>query len=290
MDFKNKLVISILFILIFQIPLYADTCPTETLKNKFQKLSFKDLKNDMNLIVKGADELLNMSIGKNEKCQEKLLSVFRKYYFDTLNKCGKNGNYLSNYSLAKRDVSKEAQINSFLSKAGWTLKESEGILYIGELGGWFEKKFEIILTQPYKQYLELRSNEIVEGFSEDAGLSISWEQLRNRITKWESFLAKYPDFVENPEIREYLDIYIRTYLFGMDNSRIHDFDNMNLRKEVKTSYEIFLKENKSSKYYNLVKDCYEMLRRNKFVVPENYKEYLEKNGLETMLGVQPPTY
>ncbi|MCX5858916.1 MAG: hypothetical protein NT056_03305 [Proteobacteria bacterium] len=290
MSIKNKLIISIFLILIFQIPLYADICPTETLKNKFQKLSFKDLKNDMDLITKAANETINSSLGENEKCREKLLHVFREYYFDALNKSIKNGSYLGpNYDEEEIDKSKEKKINSHLSKVGWTLKESERMFYVGESGGWFENKFAKILTQPYREYFNLRSKEINEGFSEDAGLLISWEQLRNRIIKWESFLLRYSDFVENLGIKEYQDIYIRTYLSGIDNSTIEN-DGGVLLKEVKNSYENFLKENKNSKYFNIVKDCYGMLKNNKFVINKNYLEFLEKSGYRTMRGIQPPTY
>ena len=65
---------------------------------------------------------------------------------------------------------------------------------------------------------------------------------------------------------------------------------MALNQEVKASYENFIKENKKSKYHRIVKEYYEMLKRNAYIVPKNYEAFLEKHDFKTLLGVQPPTY
>jgi hypothetical protein len=53
---------------------------------------------------------------------------------------------------------------------------------------------------------------------------------------------------------------------------------------------IYIRENKTSKYYKLIKDYYEMIKRNNFIVPKNVDEYLKNKGYKSYLATQPPTY
>ncbi len=280
----TKYLSSVLFFLVFSSLVYGDVCPANQYKDRLAKLGFDQVSS----VEIAANELIKLASDMNDNCKEELLYTFRKYYYKALESYDRKSD-VGNWNYPISD-SKKLKFNSSISKVGWTLKESEGIYYIGESGEWFQKKFKTIFTESYSKYLSLRLKEIKEGFSEDAGLLISWEQLRKRIVLWEEFLKDHPNFKENPEIRDYLNIYIRTFLTGMDNSRIYDSNTKKLRTEVKAAFEKYIKENKKSAYYTLVKDYYEMLKNNKFIVSEDSNEYLKKKGYETMLGKQPPTY
>jgi hypothetical protein len=239
-------------------------------------------------IVTEADELISAATATDEKGRDELVHEFRNHYYGAISSY--NNKYdVSNWRYPLAEPEKRA-IDLSLSKAGWLLRESEGMYYIGEAGGWYEEKFDAILTARYRDYLIIKTKEIQEGFAEDAGLLISWEQLRERISVWEQYLKNHPNFIESPEIENYLNLYIRTFLTGMDNSRIYDFNNRQLRTDVKTAYEKYISDNKGSQYYNLVKDYYEMLKNNGFTVPESINEFVKNKGYETMLGKQPPTY
>lgn len=174
----------------------------------------------------------------------------------------------------------------------WHRRETEGSYYVGETGTWLRSRFGRLLPPSWNEYLRQREIEIKEGFSEDAGLLISWEQLRLRITFWETFLARYPDFpLKGGEIATYLDIYIRTFLTGTDNSRIErDYQDLTLRDEVRKAYDDFLRKNRGSRYYSVVKGYYDILKKENFRVGREARSFLQANGVKSMHAVQPPTY
>lgn len=257
----------------------AAPCPTSEYQQRLTQIGFKDTAS----VAEAAQELLNTAKAQPDRCKEELLFLFRNYYFASLNKSNEAIDQL------KIGETNKDNLNKSLAKVGWTIKMSEGNYYLGESPNWFATEFKEILTPAYREYFRLRSPEIREGFSEDAGLLISWEQLRKRIITWENFLSQYPDFVEKPHIQPYLADYLSTYLGGLDNTRIYG-QKMALKQEVKASYENFIKENQISQYHHIVKEYYAMLKKNGYIVPQNYETFLEKHDFKTLLGVQPPTY
>jgi hypothetical protein len=259
---------------------FASPCPKDEFKNKISSIGFKDTSS----VAQAAEELIKHAKNQEDKCREELLFIFRQYYLNCLKE------YNNRIDSLGINETNEDKINKSLLTIGWCVKFTEGLYYIGESPGWFGTKFKKVLTDPYKEYLHFRSREIREGFSEDAILLISWDQLRHRIITWESFLNKYPNFAEKQSIQEYLDIYIRVFLTGMDNSRIDDRENMTLHNDVRAAYEKFIRENKASKYHKVVKDYYEMIKENNFIVPKNAYEYLKNQGYKSYLATQPPTY
>jgi hypothetical protein len=282
---------------------FAAPCPTSEYRQRLTRIGFKDTAS----VAEAAKELLKTAQGQPDKCKEELLFLFRKYYFASLDKyyaqCKEKLSSLfrNNYSYLEKNNEEINLVNLIneankdpltksLAQAGWTVKVSEGDYYLGELPNWFATEFKEILTPAYWEYFRLRSQEIKEGFSEDAGLLISWEQLRKRIITWENFLNQYPDFVERLNIQPYLAAYLSTYLGGIDNSTIYDLNNLALKQEVKTSYENFIKQDKDSKYHHIVQEYYAMLKKHGFIVPKNYAAFLQKHDFKTLLGVQPPTY
>jgi hypothetical protein len=275
-----KVYLACLIMLVFITTSFASPCPKDEFKNKLSSIGFKDTSS----VTQAAEELIKHAKNQEDKCREELLFIFRQYYLNCLRK------YNDTIDSLGINETNENKMNKSLFTIGWCVKSTEGSYYIGESAGWFGTKFQEVLTEPYKEYLHFRSKEIREGFSEDAGLLISWDQLRYRIITWESFLNKYPTFPEKQSIQAYLDIYIRVFLSGMDNSRIHDCQDMTLDKDVRAAYEKFIRENKASKYYELVKDYYEMIKRNNFIVPKNVDEYLKNKGYKSYLATQPPTY
>lgn len=235
-------------------------------------------------VGRALEALLATAKGQEDACKDQLVLLFREHYFCAL---ATYGDTLDYDAMTEKD---EAKWNSLLAPAGWRLATTEGNYYIAERSGWAEKQLKEALSPGYARYLELRSKEIAQGFSEDAGLLISWEELRVRIVTWEAFLAQYPEFPEKCAIQDYQDTYLRVYLTGMDNSRVFDFDGNRLEPAVKKSYEAFLKENQKSAYFQLISDYYNYLKKNDFVQPQDLNDFLAKKGYKSFLATQPPTY
>src|SRR5262249_55242904 len=133
-----------------------------------------------------------------------------------------------------------------------------------------------------------RGAEVDHGFSEDAGLTIEWPEVRQRLRFWEDFLAKNPKFPYATSIRWYVDVYAGTLLTGMDNSHITD-ENNKLRDEVKAVYRRFLAEDRASPRYELVKEYFAAIEKNGFVVGDQADAVLKRHHVEPMTG-EPPRY
>jgi len=258
----------------------AAECPKADYQARLTALGFKDVAS----VGSAVNDLLALAKGQDDACKEQLVFQFREYYFCSLS------TYNDGIESLKISEENEDKLDAQLAVAGWRVASSEGNYYIAEVAGWADKALKDALPPSYKKYLELRSKEIAQGFSEDAGLLITWEELRTRIIAWEEFLAEFPAFVEKCSIQDYQQTYLRVYLTGMDNSRAFGFEGNRLEKEVQLSYEKFIAENKKSAYHKLISDYYQYLKQHDFKEPADLDDFLAKKGYKSFLATQPPTY
>lgn len=258
----------------------AAECPCKELETRLSALGTHDISS-----VKDASaQVVALAQGQDDACREQLIYRFRGHFYNSL---AAQDDRLDLSSLGEREA---AELNQQLASAGWRLASSEGFYYVAELPGWSEAVLGSVLPPSYKKYFELRTREMKLGFSEDAGLLIPWDELRVRIVTWEDFLAQYPEFPEKSSIQEYIDIYVRVYLTGMDNSRAFGFEDQRLEAEVQKSYETFIRENSKSVYYPLISEYYGFLKKNDFVQPADLDEFLANKGYKSYLATQPPPY
>lgn len=264
------LLLNILFINLIYVPnlCLAEECNLNDFKQYANELDKTKLSS-----VKSLASVLNRMVeGKSNKCISSFLGEFKHFYDQSLHAYQRKEKI---GDIVFPNEAKEKLLRPKLSTVGWNLLMSEGTYYIGETGTWIQQQFGPILPPDWKTYFDQRALEIKEKFAEDAGLLISWENLRKRISFWESFLGKYPNFPLSNEINRYISIYIRTFLTGMDNSPItRDFTSNMLRKDIRDSFENFLKENRNSRYYSIVKKYYNILNKNSFIVTDDLKKYL----------------
>ncbi len=137
------------------------------------------------------------------------------------------------------------------------------------------KMFESHLSDAYKAYLIL-SNKTVN-LVEDAALTVGYDDLRKIIIFGDTILQRYPKSVVVPLVQKNLKNVLELYFTGMDNTPVYDRGNTKLiLPEVKSSYEAFLKENKSSTYYPLVKEMYDFLKKNHFTYTDSFRTKLYK--------------
>ena len=92
-----------------------------------------------------------------------------------------NETLLGQYPLPENEI---AQLNTDIAPIGWVLDESEGTYYIAENGDWLLSYFGRHLPDDWNMFLNQRKSETVERFSEDAGMLITWDALRQRIIFW----------------------------------------------------------------------------------------------------------
>lgn len=180
-------------------------------------------------------------------------------------------------------------LNDNLKVCGIGIFSTEGNYYLDILPDYLYENFHARVSDAAKAYLSIRKDELKKGFSEDAGMLIGFEELYQRVKRWDKFLNDYPPNIYTVEANNYYTDYLETLLTGMDNSRVFDMDNNVLLPEVKAIYEKAMKEETNSKTSQLISSYYSLLARHDFKQTDSVDVFLKENHLSTMLGVQPAT-
>ncbi|MDQ8011606.1 MAG: hypothetical protein REI96_04100 [Flavobacterium nitrogenifigens] len=94
----------------------------------------------------------------------------------------------------------------------------EGYVEIDPVHNFYYQIFKNYVTNDYKDYLYLISEESKSLYSADAGLVISFKDLGDRIISWENFMTKYPDSNLIASVKEQYKNYQMDYLVGQDNT------------------------------------------------------------------------
>ena len=98
------------------------------------------------------------------------------------------------------------------------------------------KVYDKYLSDEWKDYINIRSLETDDRSMSDGGLTISFEELANRIFKTEEYLKSYPNAKRRKEILQEYEFKINAYLSGLPNTPIEDYETKEINKEVLESY------------------------------------------------------
>ena len=181
------------------------------------------------------------------------------------------------------------EFNKSLDRCGLYLLRMEGVYYVDEKYDYLYKIFNGRVSPAMTEYLKIRKKELKEGFSNDAELVISFNQLYQRVLTWESFTSRYPDFVISDETQDLYTTYMSTLITGMDNSPTFDYDTGILFPELNKLYQKIIVRQDSLKSTKTIKDYYELLKMSDFKTPADMESFLKRHGLYSMKGVQPDT-
>ncbi len=277
---------------------------------EFKNFLEKSDKSQKEMISMAKDEFLKKFSSPENKDVDKAFRIFRKFYREVIRKCDHifykkrdsqellhkisviigytHENPLSAFERIDNVSSKEIK-----TKYGSTLKElyeyrNCGINFIQSEGDWYLKEDTEFLVEilsdfgssELREYLLFRVSEDKERLGEDAGLLISWEDLRKRIIRWEQFTHAYPNLLETEkEIKPKLHKLLILYLTGIDNTPAYDlWKSGEIKFTLRKSYETFLKENNISSYYALINSVYNILKKHRFKINEELILFLHNQG------------
>lgn len=183
--------------------------------------------------------------------------------------------------------SETREFHALLNECGLGLFMTEGNFYVDVQPDFFYETFKNNTSPSLKTFLQLRDRELKNAFLEDAMLLISFNNLADRIYNWEKYLNDYPDTKLINEANYFLEIYLETYLTGMDNTKLFDRESRILVPEVKQSYESYIKNHADTKSGMIIQEYYEILKRNQFEYSDSIDYILKKYNLSKMHGIQP---
>ena len=109
--------------------------------------------------------------------------------------------------------------NSFLKDYDLELiATSEGDAMIREVPNFYYNIFKDYVTDDYREYLEIISQENEEPYYEDGSLLVSYDKITDRLLVWENFLKKYPNSDLGEKANFECNIYRMIYILGSDNA------------------------------------------------------------------------
>jgi hypothetical protein len=277
--------------------------------NGYQKYLNSLDKNDPDSIQKGLISFLFNAERFSGADRDQGYQFFRNFYYRTLYQYNENFNqdkrllekiyqkdpdgtiYIDKIlaNLNNPTLKKDPQVEKFvlqLWKNGLELSQTEGNFYLSEQPGYLFYHFNGRVSPSLKQFLAIRERELAEGFSEDAGLLISFQALGDRVATWDGYLEKYPASPQLNEAKYYYLLYLYTFLTGIDNSRV--FVDGKLAPEVKKAYQDYQSKYPDTKSGRLVGKFYQVLQAAGFKKSAVVDRFYQENEIRTMLGVQPP--
>jgi len=215
----------------------------------------------------------------DEACRGALFSVYWDYY-------GAVQGALADAVQGDDSAAKERAVRS-LRLVGWRVSASEAGDYVTEERDWLPRVLGPSLPPVWHEFITLRIGDTIRGgLTEDAGLKIGWDTLRQRIERWDDFLARYPGFVWREGVAESNRDALRILLRGVDNSPVFDSDGA-LRPEVRKELEAYAANPRAAKR-TLVRSYLALLKKAGWKESDEAAAYLDKQGLATMMGVEPP--
>ena len=204
--------------------------------NKESLENFSKNKNEMlgklkTLNKEEADELYEQYLERNNIILENLNIEHEKFLSG-----GING--IHNKDIAENFTDEEMKIaNKFLNKYDLELWYfARGSYIIREVPDFYYKTFKDYVTDDYKEYLKITSNENEEHYVADSGLCITLEELGDRIVTWENFLEKYSNSKLNDKVNNICNSYRRDYILGVPGG-IYDYkENLKEYKRFQEKY------------------------------------------------------
>ena len=150
--------------------------------------------------------------------------LFNQYYNETSEYFYENGNGILNENIRSKSFNKAElnEINSkILNKYGLILEYAgEGTYAVGARPDFYYNIFKDYVSDAYREYLKITADKNERKFADDAGITITFKELGDRIIVWENFMKKYPDADEDlkKNVKEKVLQYRNTYILGMDNT------------------------------------------------------------------------
>lgn len=185
------------------------------------------------------EQLLSL-VGSQKKEVEEKLSTASKTEADEIYNAYLKANeilvgkiILSESQLLEKFYEEDAQTQGRVKKLGALLKKydldydeiGEGIVEIKTKNDFYNNIFRNYVSDDYKEYIAIKSEEDKVSYSADAALLISFEKIGERVIVWEKLLAKYPTSKLRNKIKDQYQSYQNDYLFGMDNTSTLEYQN-----------------------------------------------------------------
>lgn len=127
-----------------------------------------------------------------------------------------------------------------------------------------------------KTYMDQRTKESEEGWSDDGGLVITPKQLAERAVFWNDFTLQHPLFVHTARMRNIADVYTSDLMLGQDNTPSINYDTQKLDPEFQAAYDWLLKEHPKTAAAKIIREWYDLLKANGLKRTPKVEAFIQK--------------
>ena len=258
---------------------------------QFREYLNKLPKHEISSISQASKEFRKSFSASTPEIKDSAFIAFRSFYYDVINSYyevfSNNQDIINKLNANNNDDPQIKQLKLKLDQNGLRLSKTEGGYYIDENPNYLYVNFKNFVSPPIYEYLFNRSKELEEGFTEEAKLLIPFESLGNRISTWEKYLNKYPSSPLSAEAKFSYQLYLNTFLTGLDNSPVA-IDDILLPK-MKNVYSDYIQKNNSLESGRVVAKFYSILSNNNFHLTSDLDDFYKDNQIESMKGMELPT-
>ena len=116
--------------------------------------------------------------------------------------------------------------------------------------------FKDYVSDAYREYLKITADKNEGKFVDDAGITITFKELADRIIVWENFMKKYPDADKDlkKNVKEKVLQYRNAYILGMDNTpTISSGKNPSILEKNNREFDRFIKAYPKSPTAEIIK-------------------------------------
>lgn len=131
--------------------------------------------------------------------------------------------------------------SSILKTAGLEIWDiGEGMAEVRTVPDYYKNIFSGKVTKDYQVYIDILAEDDKILYQADATISISWQDLGDRLINWENFTLNYPESNLIKEGTGWYKLYQYAYLNGYDNTPTGEHDSDKLYPEIREAFEEFI--------------------------------------------------
>jgi hypothetical protein len=134
------------------------------------------------------------------------------------------------------------------------------------------KKYTPYVSDEMRAYIKVVSTESNHLTWNSADLSISWNELGNRLLQAERYLKKYPESTMKDEIANLYMMYIGAFMNGSENMPLLDSDTNRLNDKILSSYKDLIANHKGSITAEVINEYLGTIEKNDFKIDEKVME------------------
>lgn len=210
-----------------------------------------------------------------EEIQEKYISVYEEILIDNEVQQKLFEVFGNTFDKSKVNELEDADLEALLNEiinGGYMILNLEGLFTIVQDYRVLEE-YTGFLADDIKEYIHLKADEAKDLQNLKTGGTLSWEQIKDRIIKYENYMEKYPDTIKEYTVsREHMHL-LHSYFFGFDGMPAFDYTENKIDEKLLESYKEFVIVNNKSETAKIIEGYLEVLERNNYTLCEEVEEY-----------------